>query len=326
MELRHLRYFVAVAEDLHFSRAAERLHISPPSLTQQIQNLEQELGARLFVRTKRNVKLTDPGARFLEEARATLRQAERAELVAKCAGRGEMGRVEIGFVSSAACAGLLTDAVPSYRQAFPLVELSIRKMETARQLEHLAESRLDVGFLRPPRRYPTGISAVTVARQFVVVALPKDHKLAAANKIPPASLAAESFIAPAFEADMGLYRLTDTLGQQGRFVPRVAERAPDVFTIVTLVAAGFGIAIVPQSIACIQIPGVIYRPLTQQANWDELVAAFRRDERTPAVKAFIQHLRKWSSQSPFASENRRARPSVAAKRADMRPARPRVLD
>jgi DNA-binding transcriptional LysR family regulator len=99
MELRHLRYFVAVAGELHFTRAAEGLHISPPSLTQQIQNLEQELGARLFVRTKREVKLTDAGRRFLDEARATLQQAERAELVARRAGRGEVGRVEIGFVS-----------------------------------------------------------------------------------------------------------------------------------------------------------------------------------------------------------------------------------
>src|SRR5690242_5616798 len=162
MELRHLRYFVAVAEELHFAHAAERLHISPPSLTQQIQSLERELGARLFVRTKRDVKLTDAGARFLDEARATLQQAERAELVARRAGRGEVGRVEISFVSSAACTGLLTVALPSYRQSFPLVELAIRKLESPRQLEQLTEGRLDVGFLRPPARYPTGITAIVI--------------------------------------------------------------------------------------------------------------------------------------------------------------------
>ena len=311
MELRHLRYFVAVAEELHFSRAAERLHISPPSLTQQIQNLEQELGARLFVRTKRDVKLTDAGARFLEEARVTLRQAERAELVARRAGRGEMGRVEIGFNLSAACSGLLTTAVSSYRQTHPLVELSMRRVVTARQLEQLTEGRLDIGFLRPPTRYPTGISAVVIARQSVVVALPNDHKLVAADAIAPAALAEETFIARTIEAAIGPYWDMDALSQQGRFVPRIGERAPDVFTIVTMVAAGLGIAIVPQSTACIQIPGVTYRPLTRQASRDELAAAFRRDERTPAVKAFIQHLRKWSSQSPLASEDHRARPSVA---------------
>jgi DNA-binding transcriptional LysR family regulator len=301
MELRHLRYFVAVAEELHFSRAAERLHISPPSLTQQIQTLERELGARLFVRTKRDVKLTDAGARFLEEARITLRQAERAELVARRAGRGEVGRVEIGFVTSAACLGLLTAAVPSYRQAYPLVELSLRKMETARQLEQLTESRLDVGFLRPPTRYPTGISAIIITRQSVVVALPKDHRLAAAETIPAAALAEENFIVPTFETDVGLYGHTAALGAQGRFVPRIGERALDQFTSVTLVAAGFGVAVVPQSIACIRIPGVIYKPLTRRTNEVELAAAFRRDERTPAVKAFIQHLRKLPLQSPHAA-------------------------
>jgi DNA-binding transcriptional LysR family regulator len=126
------------------------------------------------------------------------------------------------------------------------------------------------------------------------------------------------------DLDLALYRHTVALGQQGRFLPRIAERAPDVITIVTLVGAGFGIAIVPQSIACIQIPGVIYRPLTWEANRDELAAAFRRDEQMPAVKAFIQQLRRWSSQLPFASEDRRARPSIAEPRTDKRPARPNV--
>lgn len=291
MDLRHLRYFVAVAEELHFSRAAERLHVSPPSLTQSIQGLERELAVRLFVRTKRDVKLTDAGKRFLEEARITLRQAERTELVARRAGRGEIGRVEIGFVSSAACLGLLTDAVPSYRKAFPLVALSMHKMETARQLDQLGEGRLDIGFLRPPSRYPTGVSAIIVAKQPVVVALPNGHKLASAVSIPAAALADEDFIAPTFDTDVGLYRHTAALGEQGRFVPRVVERAPDLFTIVTLVGAGVGIAAVPQCISQIQIPGVIYRPLTRP-TYAELAAAFRRDERTPAVKMFIDYLRK----------------------------------
>src|SRR5262249_33116064 len=153
------------AEELHFSRAAERLHISAPSLTQQIQNLERELEAQLFTRTKREVKLTDAGARFFEEARVTLRQAERAEFVARRAGRGELGKVEIGFVASAACLGVLSATLPSYRALFPLVDVSIRKMESPIQLEHLSEARLDVGFLRPPTRYPTGTSGFVIARQ-----------------------------------------------------------------------------------------------------------------------------------------------------------------
>jgi DNA-binding transcriptional LysR family regulator len=169
MELRHLRYFVAVAEELHFSRAAERLHISPPSLTQQIRALEQELGALLFTRTKRNVTLTDAGTRFLDEARSTLRQAEHAALVARLGGRGEIGRVDIGYASSAACAGLITAAVAEYRRTHPLVSLSLSAMQAARQLEQLSEGRLDIGFLRAPAPYPIGISAVIIGRQPVVL-------------------------------------------------------------------------------------------------------------------------------------------------------------
>jgi len=305
MDLRHLRYFAAVAEELHFARAAERLHISPPSLTQQIQNLERELGARLFVRTKRDVKLTDAGTRFLEEARATLRQAERAELVAKRAGRGEMGRVEIGFVTSAACLGLLTDTLPPFRRSYPLVALSMRKMETPRQFEQLSEGRLDIGFLRPPTRYPTGVAAVPVARQPVVIALPQDHRFAKLAAIPARSLAEEPFVAAMFESDIGYYQQTAAVGEQGGFLPRVEERAADQFTIVAMVGAGFGVAVVPQSMASIHIPGVVFRPLTRQIVRTELVAAYRRDEQAPAVKAFIQHLRKWAQSPSSRSESTR---------------------
>jgi DNA-binding transcriptional LysR family regulator len=294
MELRHLRYFVAVAEELHFTRAAERLHISPPSLTEQINNLERELRARLLNRTKRNVALTDAGARFLVEARLTLQQAEHAEHVARLAGRGEVGRVEIGYVSSAASTGLLAVAVGAYRRTHPLVSLSIAKMETSRQLDHLAKGRLDVGFLRPPTRYPLGVSAVIIARQPVAIALPSNHKLAAIDVISPAMLAEEGFIEPTLETELGIFQSSPAVGQQGKFVARIVDRIPDLFTTVTLVAAGLGIAVVPQSCSCIQIPGVVYKSLSPQTRPVELAAAFRRDERAPAVKAFIQQLRNWS--------------------------------
>jgi DNA-binding transcriptional LysR family regulator len=291
MELRHLRYFVAVAEELHFSRAAERLHISTPALTEQIQKLEQELGAHLLMRTKRNVALTDAGARFLEEARSTLRQAERAALVGKLAGRGEVGRIEIGYVSSAACAGLLPAAVAVFRREYPLVNLSLWRMETAGQLDHLAEGRLDVGLLRPAARYPLGITSVIIAKQSIAVALPTDHKFAALKSVSAAMLAEERFIAPTFETELGIYQRTAAVGQQGKFVARIVDRAPDLFTVVTLVAAGAGIAVVPESCSCIQIPGVVYKLLSPQTKPAELAVAFRRDERAPAVKAFIQCLR-----------------------------------
>jgi DNA-binding transcriptional LysR family regulator len=292
MELRQLRYFVAVAEELHFSRAAERIHISPPSLTEQIKNLEQQLGARLLTRTKRNVALTNAGARFLEEARLTLRQAERAELTARRAGRGEIGRVEVGYLFTAVCSGLFMKAVSGYRRKHPLVTLTLRRMDTARQLDQLTEGRLDIGFLRAAARYPIGISAMIVERQSPVIVLPKHHKLAAMESIPPRMLAEEGFIAGTFESELG-FGHPSALGQQGKFAVRVVERAPDILTFVTLVAAGVGIAVLPRSTSCIQVPGVVYRSISPAIKPMELAVAFRRDEQAPAVRALIQHLQKY---------------------------------
>ena len=291
MELRHLRYFAAVADELHFTRAAERLHISTPSLTKQIQQLEHGLGALLFVRTKRKVSLTDAGMRFFEEARRTLQQAEHAELVAKLAGRGELGSIKIGYVSSAACTGALAAAVASYRVSHPLVSLSVVKLQSPDQLVQLSEGRLDIGFLRPPAQYPVGISGLVVVRQPIIIALPRAHKLAALKSIPAAMLAGERFIAPTNETELGMFQHTAAVGQKGKFTAHIVERIPDLFTTVALVAAGVGVAVVPQSCSCIQIPGVAYKPLSGRTKPAEMVAAFRRDERSPAVMAFIQQVR-----------------------------------
>jgi DNA-binding transcriptional LysR family regulator len=205
MEIRQLRYFVAVAEELHFTRASARLKISPPSLTEQIQRLEAELGVRLLHRTKRAVSLTDAGANFLKEARSTLLHAERAAVVARRSGRGEIGRVEIGYVSSASCTGILTRAVAEYRLIHPLVQLVIRKIETARQLEQIVEEKLDLGFLRPPDHYPPGIGSIVLARQPLILALPESHGLASRKIVATKELVGESFIAPSFEMEHGIF-------------------------------------------------------------------------------------------------------------------------
>lgn len=292
MELRQLRYFVAVAEELHFSRAAEHLHISPPSLTEQIKNLEEQLGARLFVRTKRNVALTDAGASFLVEARLTLQQAERAEMVAKLAARGEVGRVEIGYLGSSVCSGLLATAVAGYRESHPLVSLAFRLMDGPRQLDHLTEGRLDVAFVVNAVRYPVGISAIVVEKQGVMIAMPSGHKLAASDPIAHAMLDDGSFIAPVFES-LSNFPSPATLGLHGKFPVQVVDRAPDLFTFLALVASGVGIAVVPQSWSCLKVPGVVYRSISPPAKPVEFAMAFRRDERAPAVKAFIQHARSY---------------------------------
>jgi DNA-binding transcriptional LysR family regulator len=292
VELRHLRYFVAVAEDLSFRGASDRLHIAQPALTHQIQALERILGARLLNRTKRSVELTEAGSLFLEEARMTLRQAERARQVGERAGRGELGCIEIGYVSSTPATGVLSSSVFSFRQAYPSVDLRLTEMDMDRQLEGLGEGCLDVGFIRPPvPRYPLGVVAVTILNDPVIVALRKDHPLAVQTAIPVSALANEPFITTHLEEGIGFYKHMMSVCRQGGFSPRVVQRARQFATIVSLVGAGLGVALVPASMRCLQLPGVTYRPLADAREHAELAVAFRRAERAPAVKAFLEQMR-----------------------------------
>jgi DNA-binding transcriptional LysR family regulator len=302
MELRHLRYFVAVAEELHFGRAAERLHIAQSALSTQIQALERRLGARLLQRSRRSsVALTDAGALVLEEARLTLRQAERTELVGRRAGRGELGRVEIGYVASAAFAGLLSSTVSAYRRDHPVVDIRVREMETPRQLEDLAAGRLDVGFLRPRPRYPPGIAVVRLLREPLMIALPQDHPLAMGGEqaLRAAALAKEGFVAPQFDEEAaGFQEHIAKIGRHGRFAPRIAHRVHGFVTAASLVGAGLGVAAVPASLQCLRLPGVVYRPLADVAVPVDLAAAFRRDERAPAARSLIEQIRRATTAPP----------------------------
>jgi DNA-binding transcriptional LysR family regulator len=286
MELRHLRYFVAVAEELHFARAAERLNITPPSLTQQIQAFEIELGVRLLNRTKRSVELTDAGRRLLEEARKTIRQAEHTELVGRQAGRGDLGRIEIGYMTSSACCGIVSRCLADFHERHPLVELQLHKWETQQQLSSLAERRLDVGFVRPPDRYPLGLTGLPVFRQAVMLALPEKHPLAKVKKLECTDVANEPFIAPSVEAELAFAGYVTAIAEQGGFEPKIASRATDYLTIVTLVAAGIGLAAVPASFSRVQLPGVRYRDINVEKE-ARIALSYRRDERSPVVKSFI---------------------------------------
>ena len=310
MELRHLRYFVAVAEELHFGRAAERLRIAPPSLTQQIQALEAELGTRLLNRTKRSVELTDPGRRFLDEARKTLHQAQHTELVGKQAGRGELGRIEIGYMTSSACSGILAQLITRYNADHPQVDLQLRRMESPQQLIDLSEGCLDIGFIRTPDRYPMGLTGFEIARQSILIGMLETHRLAASGRLACADLAEEVFIIPSVESEMLFSGYVSAIGMQGGFSPRISRRAPDYMTIITLVSAGFGLAAVPSSFANIHIPGVCYREV-DVVHKAQHVLAYRRSDPAPTVKSFIQSVRKTLSEgqvSPMAPSVTLARP------------------
>jgi DNA-binding transcriptional LysR family regulator len=291
MELRHLRYFQAVAEELHFARAAERLGISAPTLTQQVQALERDLGVMLLRRTKRSVVLTDAGRRFLDEAGATLRRAEQAIEVARRAARGEIGRIEIGYVTSSSCLGLISTVIAAFRRSHPLVEVQLHRMETVRQLSALADGQIDVGFLRPPLRYPVGITGSVIWRQPFIIAIPADHPLAAGERVRIASLAGEPFIASSVELELGFGGQIHAIAAEGRFAPRIVGRAPDILTILTLVASGVGLAFVPESFRRVAIPDVAYREMIGPPRHALLAVARRRDDAAPAVRAFARMLR-----------------------------------
>ncbi len=292
MEIRHLRYFVAVAEELHFARAAERLNIAPPTLSHGIAALETELGARLFLRkTKSTVALTDAGKRFFEEARNALRHFEHAQTAGRRAARGEIGTIAVGYMHAATCAGVVPESIGIFRKKSPGVTFNLFHLDTFAQLKGIVDGSLDVGFIRKPQRYPTGLTGFVVIRRPFWAAIPKDHPLAALEKITPASLANEKFIALTIEMEAGIWgNLAAAVPAASS--PQVTQRAPDTFTLLTMVGAGIGITVVPEQLRRLDIPGVVYRRIIGAARQGEFSAVYRKNEAGPAVKAYIELLRK----------------------------------
>ncbi|MBW4474283.1 MAG: LysR family transcriptional regulator [Stenomitos rutilans HA7619-LM2] len=296
MELRHLHYFIAVAEELHFSRAAERLHISQPPLSQQIRDLEEELGVKLFERTKRHVHLTEAGKVFLERSYLVLAQLEQAIAVTQQIGRGEVGRLAIGFVSSAMYT-LLPEIVRVFRAQFPAVELRLQELTTAQQIQALHDKQVDVGIVRSAIVEP-GLSGSCFLPESLVLALPETHPLSAQTEVSLSTLADESFIL--FPAKLGpvFYEQIITMCQQAGFRPKVAQEAVQMETIVGLVAAGLGIAIVPASLQNFHRSGVIYRPLQEQIPNTGLYLTWRQHDSSPVISAFLDLARQttqWES-------------------------------
>jgi len=295
IELRHLRYFLATAEELHFGRAAERLHIAQPGLSQQIKNLEEMVGTRLFDRTRRSVRLTLAGELFAEEARRTLSQAEAAVTVARRAGRGEIGRITIGYVGSAAYTGKLTTLVGEFRDTYPEVDLQITEMEMQEQLMQLEGGTLDIGFIRPPVPLPLGLSTIPLLFEEVLLAIPGNHPLADAPVVELERFRHDTFITPRHPPDVSFHKHTTTACQVAGFFPRLGPQGRDFVTIASMVAVGLGVALVPQSLGCIQMPGLVYRPIAGTPVRAELAVAFRRGEYSPVARAFAQHARRSAS-------------------------------
>ena len=290
MELRHLRYFVAVAEELHFARAADKLNIAPPTLSAQIQQLETSLGARLFTRKTRSVALTHVGRRFLEEARAALKQVEHAELVGRSAAAGELGSIALGYILAAAHAGYVASSVRDFRKKHPDVSFQLRRIPTIPQFAALIDGTLDVAFTREPDRFPAELAGFIVDRQPLCLVLPAGHRLAAQKTVQPADLAGEPFIATALEMEMGYW------SNVGAIVPpnvsvQIAARVTDTSSVLFSVAAGIGLGVLPESLARMSIDGVVFRKLAGATKTSDQAVVFRRNEGSPLVKAFIASLR-----------------------------------
>jgi DNA-binding transcriptional LysR family regulator len=296
MELRHLRYFVVLAEELHFGRAAQRLGISQPPLSQQIRALEHTLDAQLLERTNRRVELTDAGRALLIEARATLQQAERAAAIVGRAQRGEVGELEIGFTPSAALIAPFTKTIMAFRKALPGVRLLLEEQVAMDQIDALEERRLQIGFLRYPDAPPlsAAIAAIELHREPLVAFMRADHPLARRRKgggkhgaVPLAALASEPFVF--FPRGMGtsLYDQVMGLCRNAGFSPRIEQEARANATILGLVAAGLGVSILPASLRGVAVGNVACRTLAGVDANSSIWLAHRRHDQSPASRTFV---------------------------------------
>jgi DNA-binding transcriptional LysR family regulator len=293
MELRHLRYFIAVAEELHFGRAAQVLGISQPPLSQQIQALEHEVGARLFERTNRRVELSEAGRLFLHEARLVLAQVDKAADVARRAQQGELGELKIGFTSSAPFNSSIPQAIFAFRQAFPAVHLNLQEMSSAVVAESLVDESIQVGLMRP-LPLPDSLSVVELMREPLVAVLNAGHPLVQGSEggLHLAQLADEPFVFFPRSYGSGLYAQLLNLARDAGFSPHFAQEAREAMTIIGLVAAGLGVSVLPASYQRIRIDGVVYRTLLDQEAVTAVWLVQRKGVQTPMAKAFVELLRR----------------------------------
>jgi DNA-binding transcriptional LysR family regulator len=288
MELRRLRYFVAVAEELSFNRAAQRLHISQPPLSNQIKRLEEELGVRLFERSSRGVQMTEAGELLLEEARRIFVQVDQTVRTVQHVGYGEVGHLTLGFVPSASNE-VLPPILRTFRDRYPEVDLFLREMRPDRVVHQLHNRQIDAGFLYLPLE-DASLSIECVSREPLVLALAETHPLASEPRVGLQAVAEEPFILPArYQRMPGLYGQVTKACRQAGFVPNAVQK--DVWlmqTIVGLVAGGTGVALVPASLRNLHRKGVVYKSVYGLSPTVELGVIWRRDDRNAVLDSFLR--------------------------------------
>jgi DNA-binding transcriptional LysR family regulator len=290
VELRQLRYFLVIADEGNFSRAAERLRVSQPPLSTQIKSLEEELGVTLFNRSNRGVSLTAAGAVFAEEARAVLTRLEHAKNKALQTDRGDIGRLSIGFVSIADYS-ILPPTLKSFRTRFPRVEVELHELTTDAQVRELRAGRLDLGIGLAPVDEPD-LEFEAVLHEELLLAIPANHHAAKnARPVDLHTLARENFIIPPRELAPGLYDLILSHCRSFGFTPRITQHARQMQTVIGLVSSGMGIALVPSSLRNLKRTGVQYRQLRGKAPVIDLGTLRVRGSDSPSRERFIETLR-----------------------------------
>jgi DNA-binding transcriptional LysR family regulator len=288
MEFRHLRYFVAVAEELHFGRAAERLQMTQPALSKQIAALEQELYVQLLTRTKRTVQLTVAGQVFLEQAKQLLAQTSTAIQLTQRAARGEVGQLTIGFTATATYT-VLPRLVQNFRHDYPDVQISMVELSTEAQVAALNQGQIELAFLHPPID-ERGLALHPILEEPFVVVLPKQHSLLRKKRLSLSQLANEKFILHPRQEGPVLYDGFIRLCQQAGFQPTIAKEVGSHQTRICLVAAGMGITFVPESVQLLVQGEVACRELTDSAIKLQFAAAWRQDCTVPTLREFLRIL------------------------------------
>lgn len=297
IELRHWQAFATAAQMLHFSAAAERLDITQPALSQLIRTLEQALGTTLFDRKRRRPVLTEAGHLLLPEALATLAQAARASRIGEQAGRETIRLLNTGYVGSAAFHPLFSALINAVAAARPTIRLALGQLPATEQLEKLSDHRLDLGIARSPLpALDPALAVRPLARERLVMALPAAHPRALDERITLADFADEAFIQFVAQPGGGLRVLVASACRAAGFEPRIAHTVPQIATMLSLVGAGLGVALVPETMTRLSMQGVLYRPLRDEVI-TELCLLHRRADTAPAVRAVLQMARQLAQPS-----------------------------